>query len=184
MTSESPHEIPPSIDAIGAYTDFWQGAGVDRARLSDALAQLPDTADELNAIAKNLGVAAPTFISARTRALLVSHWAVNSEAATRLSISTFDRLKADPKLGRAEALRQAMLAYLNDGSSPRNAYPAFWAAVCTDRGGGCAPIFFDCATQQTFGRARQRRMVAQPRRQTNEKRRSKRLMQINRASLE
>ena len=25
-----------------------------------------------------------------------------------------------------EALRQAMLAYLNDASSPRNAYPAFW----------------------------------------------------------
>ena len=32
-----------------------------------------------------------------------------------------------PKIGRAEALRQAMLAYLNDASSPRNAYPAFWA---------------------------------------------------------
>lgn len=211
--------------ATGAYTDFWQGAGVDRARLSEALAQLPDTADELNAIAKNLGVAAsdihlgedasettlkrapladygivyfathglvagdvkglaepslvlsipkqPTdfddglltasevaqlklnadwvvlsacntiagdrpgaealsglarsFFYAGARALLVSHWAVNSEAATRLAISTFDRLKADPKIGRAEALRQAMLAYLNDVSSPRNAYPAFWA---------------------------------------------------------
>jgi CHAT domain-containing protein len=210
--------------ATGAYTDFWQGAGVDRARLSDALAPLPDTADELNAIAKSLGVAAadihlgedasettlkrtpladygivyfathglvagdvkglaepslvlsipkqPTefddglltasevaqlklnadwvvlsacntiagdkpgaealsglarsFFYAGARALLVSHWAVNSGAATRLSISTFDRLKADPKLGRAEALRQAMLAYLNDASAPRNAYPAFW----------------------------------------------------------
>jgi CHAT domain-containing protein/Tfp pilus assembly protein PilF len=210
--------------ASAAYTDFWQGAGVDRARLSDALPQLPDTADELNAIAKNLGVAAAdihlgedasettlkrtrladygivyfathglvagdvkglaepslvlsipkqpselddglltasevaqlklnadwvvlsacntiagdkpgaealsglarSFFYAGARALLVSHWAVNSEAATRLSISTFDRLKADPRLGRAEALRQAMLAYLNDASSPRNAYPAFW----------------------------------------------------------
>lgn len=211
--------------ATGAYTDFWQGAGVDRARLSDALAQLPDTADELNAIGKNLGVAASdihlgadasettlkrapladygivyfathglvagdvkglaepslvlsipkqpsefddglltasevaqlklnadwvvlsacntiagdkpgaealsglarSFFYAGARALLVSHWAVSSEAATRLAISTFDRLKANPKLGRAEALRQAMLAYLNDASSPRNAYPAFWA---------------------------------------------------------
>jgi CHAT domain-containing protein len=51
---------------------------------------------------------------------------VVSEAATRLTISTFDRLKADPKIGRAEALRQAMLGYLNDTSSPQNAYPAFW----------------------------------------------------------
>jgi hypothetical protein len=58
VTSESPHEIPPSIDANGAYTDFWQGAGVDRARLSDALAQLPDTADELNAIGKRCVLAA------------------------------------------------------------------------------------------------------------------------------
>ena len=76
--------------------------------------------------AEALSGLARSFFYAGARALLVSHWAVNSEAATRLSISTFDRLKADPKLGRAEALRQAMLAYLNDASSPRNAYPAFW----------------------------------------------------------
>jgi CHAT domain-containing protein/Tfp pilus assembly protein PilF len=207
-----------------AYTDFWQGAGVDRTRLAQALPQLPDTADELNAVAKDLGVPATeihlgrdasettvkrapladygiiyfathglvagdvnglaepslvlsiperpsdlddglltssevaqlrlnadwvvlsacntiagdrpgaealsglarSFFYAGARALLVSHWAVDSEAATRLTISTFDRLKADPKLGRAEALRQAMLAYLGDASSPKNAYPAFW----------------------------------------------------------
>ena len=41
-----------------AYTDFWKGAGVDRARLAQALPQLPDTADELNAVAKDLGVSA------------------------------------------------------------------------------------------------------------------------------
>ena len=69
---------------------------------------------------------ARSFFYAGARALLVSHWAVDSEAATRLAIATFDRIKAEPKIGRAEALRQAMLAYLNDASSPRNAYPAFW----------------------------------------------------------
>jgi CHAT domain-containing protein len=41
-----------------AYTYFWQGAGVDRTKLAQALPQLPDTADELNAVAKDLGVAA------------------------------------------------------------------------------------------------------------------------------
>ena len=77
--------------------------------------------------AEALSGLARSFFYAGARALLVSHWAVDSEAATRLATSTFDRLKADPKLGRAEALRQAMLAYLNDASSPRNAYPALWA---------------------------------------------------------
>jgi CHAT domain-containing protein/Tfp pilus assembly protein PilF len=208
----------------GAYTDFWRGAGVDRARLAQALPPLPDTADELNAVAKDLGVAASdihlgsdasettlkrmpladysivyfathglvagdvkglaepslalsipaapsefddglvtasevaqlkinadwvvlsacntiagdkpgaealsglarSFFYAGARALLVTHWSVDSAAATRLTTSTFDRLKADPKLGRAEALRQAMLAYLNDPTSPKNAYPGFW----------------------------------------------------------
>jgi CHAT domain-containing protein len=207
-----------------AYTEFWRGAGVDRALLAQALPQLPDTADELNAVAKDLGVAAGdihlgsdasettlkrmrvsdysivyfathglvagdvkglaepslalsipaqpsefddglltssevaqlklnaewvvlsacntiagdkpgaealsglarSFFYAGARALLVTHWAVDSAAATRLTTSTFDRLKADPNMGRAEALREAMLAYLNDASSPRNAYPAFW----------------------------------------------------------
>lgn len=207
-----------------AYSDFWRGAGVDRKLLAAALSQLPDTADELNAVAKDLGVSrsdihlgsdasettvkrtpladyrvvyfathglvagdikgiaepslalsipkepsalddglltasevaqlklnadfvvlsacntiagdrpgaealsglARSFFYAGARSLLVTHWAVVSEAATRLTISTFDRLKADPKIGRAEALRQAMLGYLNDTSSPQNAYPAFW----------------------------------------------------------
>ncbi|MGY4456062.1 CHAT domain-containing protein [Bradyrhizobium sp. LB13.1] len=40
-----------------AYTDFWRGAGVDRARLAQALPQLPDTADELNAVARDVGAA-------------------------------------------------------------------------------------------------------------------------------
>jgi CHAT domain-containing protein len=76
--------------------------------------------------AEALSGLARSFFYAGARALLVTHWAVDSEAATRLTTSTFDLLKAEPSIGRAEALRRAMLAYLNDASSPRNAYPALW----------------------------------------------------------
>jgi CHAT domain-containing protein len=208
-----------------SYTDFFAGAGVDRTKLAQALPPLPDTADELKAVAKDLGAPASdihlgrdasettvkrlrladyrvvyfathglvagdikglaepslalsipaqssdlddglltasevaqlklnadwvvlsacntiagdrpgaealsglarAFFYAGARALLVSHWAVESNAAMRLTTSTFDFLKSDPSLGRAEALRRAMLAYMTDTTNPLNAYPALWA---------------------------------------------------------
>src|ERR1700730_11655859 len=59
-----------------------------------------------------LGGCARAFFYAGARALLVSHWGVDSYAATRLTTATFEILRNAPKLGRAEALRRAMLAYL------------------------------------------------------------------------
>jgi CHAT domain-containing protein/Tfp pilus assembly protein PilF len=76
--------------------------------------------------AEALSGLARAFFYAGGRALLVTHWAVDSAAATRLTTSTFDILNAEPALGRAEALRRAMLAYLNDTSHLHNAYPAYW----------------------------------------------------------
>ena len=61
------------------------------------------------------------------RALLVSHWRLDSDAAAALTTRTFDMLQSDPKLGRAEALRRAMLAYMNDSADPLSTYPALWA---------------------------------------------------------
>jgi CHAT domain-containing protein len=76
--------------------------------------------------AEALSGLAHAFFYAGARALLVSHWAIDSEAATRLTTSTFDILKANPTLGQAEALRRAMLTYIEDTSRPIDAYPAFW----------------------------------------------------------
>ena len=209
---------------VRSYADYWRGAGIDRTLLASALPSLPETAGELETVAKDLGAspadihlgrdasvtavkqarladyrvvyfathglvagdikglaepalvfslpARPTaqdnglltaseaaqlklnadwvvlsacntmagdkpeaealsglaraFFYAGARALLVSHWSVDTEAATRLTTSTFATLKADPNLGRSEALRRAMLAYLDDKTSPDNAYPALW----------------------------------------------------------
>ena len=76
--------------------------------------------------AEALSGLARAFFYAGARALLVSHWAVASDAATRLTTSAFATLAADPTLGRAEAMRRAMLSLLDDKSSTENAYPAVW----------------------------------------------------------
>jgi CHAT domain-containing protein/Tfp pilus assembly protein PilF len=224
---EQPDSGPKVAVLTRAYTDYWQGAGVDRKALSQSLARLPGTADELRNVALKLGaplddiylrdkateanvkglpltdyrivyfathglvagdiqgVAEPSlaltlpaaasarddglltasevaqlrlnadwvvlsacntiagdkpgaealsglaraFFYAGARALLVSHWAMETDAATRLTTRTFDALQKRPDIGRAGALRQAMLEEMNDTADPRNAYPAFWAPL-------------------------------------------------------
>jgi CHAT domain-containing protein len=208
------------------YSDYWRGASVDRARLAEALSPLPDSAEELKAVATRLGASssdihlgrnateanvkgleladyrvvyfathglvagdveglgepslaltlpnepsdlddglltasevaqlklnadwvvlsacntaageklgaealsglARAFFYAGARALLVSHWRIDSKAASRLTVSTFDIMKSKPTIGRAEALRRAMLAYLDDRSDIWNGYPGFWGS--------------------------------------------------------
>ena len=61
---------------------------------------------------------------------------VASDAATRLMTGTFDTLNANPALGRAEAMRRAMLAFVDDKSQTTNAYPAIWGAFSIIGEGG------------------------------------------------
>ena len=77
------------------------------------------------------------FFYAGARALLVSHWPVNSYAATMLTSRTFAELSRNPKGGRAEAFRLAMLAELSDQKRPWAAHPSFWAPfIIVGEGGG------------------------------------------------
>ena len=75
--------------------------------------------------AEALSGLASAFFYAGARALLVSHWAVNSEATVHLITKSFDELKADPKIGRADAMQRAMLHLISQKGG--YAHPSNWA---------------------------------------------------------
>lgn len=76
--------------------------------------------------AEALSGLARAFFYAGARALLVTHWEVESEAATRLTTVAFRKLTEDKSLSRAEAVRQSMLELLQDNSSDGNSNPSYW----------------------------------------------------------
>jgi len=69
---------------------------------------------------------ARAFFYAGSRAILVSHWAVDSQAAVKLTTGAFAALAADPGSGRDDALRRAMTALIKYGEA-HEAHPAAWA---------------------------------------------------------
>ncbi len=78
------------------------------------------SADALSGLAR-------AFFYAGARALLVSHWQVDSYAATMLTSTVFAELRADPTIPRAEALRRAMKALITGRNRKWAAHPAVWA---------------------------------------------------------
>lgn len=81
-----------------------------------------NTAAGANEGAEALSGLARAFFYAGARALLVSHWAVYSQAATELTTTTFASLAANPKVGRGQAFRSAMLDLIAKGEPP-----SYWA---------------------------------------------------------
>jgi CHAT domain-containing protein len=78
--------------------------------------------------AEGLSGLARAFFYAGARAVLVSHWAVRNEAAVELTTRTFKRLRENPDLGKAAALRSAILDVMNENHRPPvAANPSFWA---------------------------------------------------------
>jgi len=77
-----------------------------------------DSAEAMSGLAR-------AFFYAQARALLVSHWAVDSSATVKL-ITNAVTTTNDPKVGRAEALRRAMLALIDKGTL-QEAHPSLWA---------------------------------------------------------
>ena len=75
------------------------------------------------------------FFYAGARALLVTHWPVETTSARALTTDLFRRQAAAPQLGRASALREAMLDMIGKGERVEDngsasfayAHPMFWA---------------------------------------------------------
>lgn len=73
------------------------------------------------------------FFYAGARALLVTHWAVESESARQLVTATFKAYGEDKSMSRADALRRAQLKLIE---SKRYAHPFYWAPYALVGDGG------------------------------------------------
>jgi CHAT domain-containing protein len=82
------------------------------------------------------------FFYAGAKALLVSHWPVETVSAKLLTTELFKRQAADTKLSRAQAVREASLAVMQQSSKPDRgqsysyAHPMFWAPFVIVGDGG------------------------------------------------
>ena len=85
--------------------------------------------------AEGLSGLAKAFFYAGSRALLVSHWAVVSDAAVAITTRMLAEA-AKPGVGRAEAHRRAMMALINDEDRLRFAHPMFWTPFVVVGEGG------------------------------------------------
>ncbi len=65
-------------------------------------------------------------LSSQARALLASHWSVNSDTRVKPITGAMQEMARDSKAGRAEALRRSMLALIDKGNT-KEAHPTNWA---------------------------------------------------------
>lgn len=86
--------------------------------------------------AEGLSGLAKAFFYAGSRALLVSHWSVASQSTAVLMTTATQTLSREPGMGRAEALRRAMLSMLDGADEPAFAHPIFWAPFVNVGEGG------------------------------------------------
>jgi CHAT domain-containing protein/Tfp pilus assembly protein PilF len=87
-----------------------------------------NTAAEGKPGAEALSGLARSFFYAGARSLVVSHWRVESGPTVRLMVGMFQALSDDPTLSHAEAQRQSILKWLDNGSArDSDLHPRMWA---------------------------------------------------------
>ena len=83
-----------------------------------------NTASPAKSGADSLSGLAQSFFYAGARALLVSHWPVQDDVAPEITTKTVRNFESSPDCGRANALKEALLALMDN---PETADPYFWA---------------------------------------------------------
>jgi CHAT domain-containing protein len=86
-----------------------------------------DDAEALSGLAR-------AFFYAGARSLLVSHWKVDADAAVAITAHAVNAMKAEPGIGRAEALWRGEAALIARGG--RFAHPSIWAPFVLVGNGG------------------------------------------------
>ncbi|MGD8514609.1 MAG: CHAT domain-containing protein, partial [Granulosicoccaceae bacterium] len=67
------------------------------------------------------------FFYAGGRSLLLTHWAVLSDAAVSMTTGMFEHMEQDKGANKAEAARRSKLDLINSKDKPYYAHPLFWA---------------------------------------------------------
>ena len=86
--------------------------------------------------AEGLSGLARSFFYAGARALLVSHWPVETNSSVELTTGIFEEMKNNPEIGRAEALRRSQSRLINHQTHPKYAHPYYWAPFIVVGEGG------------------------------------------------
>ncbi|TCM43272.1 tetratricopeptide repeat protein [Novosphingobium sp. ST904] len=119
--------LTPPADAGGSEDGLLTASEIARLKLDAdwVILSACDTSAGDSENAPTYSGLAQAFISAGARSLLLSHWPVRDDVASRLTLATVKGARGHTR--RAEALRRAQLDVLGDRSVAGAAHPAIWA---------------------------------------------------------
>lgn len=130
---------PNAADASGALLTASEVVGLDLDADLVILSACNSGGPGGSTAGESLSGLARAFFYAGARSLAVTHWAVNDQVAAFLISDTLRRMRENPSLGVAGALRDAQLAMLAEagkGLPAEIAHPFFWAPFAIIGEGG------------------------------------------------
>lgn len=137
MSGEFQGLFEPALVLTPALTDNYQDG--DGLLTASEIAEMKMNADLVVLSACNTAASDGTpgaegmsglgraFFYAGGRSLLLTHWAVLSDAAVSATTGMFQHMKQDKLVSKAEALRRSKMDLIFNKEKPHYAHPLFWA---------------------------------------------------------